>query len=104
MSKKYDDSFIKDLNIGNYKIDLSQPGDKVLDERETRKRLLTHARLIGCEREMLILFSKYDKLIKNCKNDKEREDIAQLACADVYTLLGRGGELYVNGKLVMKDS
>jgi hypothetical protein len=76
---------------------------KVLEERETRKRFLGHARERGCEREMLLLFAKYDKLLRNCSNQKERDDIAKLACLQVYRLLGGGGELYVDGQLVMKD-
>jgi hypothetical protein len=88
------------------KIDASNPdnlSDKVLDERETRKRLLSHARLIGFEKEMLLLFAKYDRLMKNCGNDKEREDIAKLGCVEMYKLLGGGGELYVDNQLVCKD-
>lgn len=77
--------------------------DKVLEERETRKRLLKHARLVGCEKEMLILFAKYDNLLKNCPNEKERADIAKLGVFDMYSLLGAGGELYVDGKLVYKE-
>ena len=75
----------------------------VLSEQETRKRLLTHANLIGCYRDMLILFAKYDKLLRNCTNDKERKDIGKLGILEMYTLLGRGGELIVDGQLVAKD-
>ena len=78
--------------------------NKVLPEQETRRRLLTHARLAGCERDMLLLFSKYDKLMRNCSNDAERRDMSSVACTEVYKLLGGGGELYVNGQLVMKDN
>jgi hypothetical protein len=78
--------------------------NKVLPERETRKRILGHARLNGCEREMLMLFAKYDKLLRNCTNEQERANIGQLACVEVYRLLGGGGELYVNQQLVCKDS
>ena len=88
------------------KIDATNPdnlSDRVLEERETRKRFLTHARERGCEREMLILFAKYDGLMRNCTNQKEREDMRKLGALEVYRLLGGGGELYVDGQLVMKD-
>jgi hypothetical protein len=90
----------------SYKIDALDPNnlsDKVLTERETRRRLLTHARMVGCEKDMLLIFAKYDKLMKNCTNEKERLDISQLGAVDVYKLLGGGGELFINGQLVAKD-
>lgn len=90
----------------SYKIDasdLNNLSNKVLSERDTRRRLLTHARMIGCERDMLLIFAKYDKLMKNCTNEKERLDISQLGAVEVYKLLGGGGELFINGQLVAKD-
>lgn len=90
----------------SYKIDATDPknlSDKILPENETRKRLLKHAKLVGCEYDMKMLFKKYDNLLKNCTNEKEREDISKLGAYEVYRLLGGGGELYVDGKLVAKD-
>jgi hypothetical protein len=97
----------------NNAIDATNPdnlSDRVLSERETRKKLLTHARLAevdrglkGIEREMLMCFAKYDRLMKNCKNAQEKADIAALGAVEIYTILGRGGELFVNGQLVCKD-
>ena len=83
--------------------DASNLSDKVLAERETRKKLLNHARSIGFEKDMLLLFAKYDKLMRTCNNQTEREHIAQLGCVEMYKLLGGGGELYVNNQLVCKD-
>jgi len=90
----------------SYKIDASDPNnlsDKILSERETRRRLLTHARLLGFEKDMLLLFLKYDKLLRNCSNEKERLDISKLGAVETYRLLGGGGELYIDGKLIMKE-
>ena len=50
------------------------------------------------------LFEKYDKLLRNCTNAHEREDIAKLGIYEAYRLLGGGGELYVDGSLVAKDN
>ncbi len=91
----------------SFKIDATNEENlapKILPEAESRRRILTHARLVGCEKEMLLLFAKYDKLLRSCTNEKERRDISALANVEVYKLLGGGGELYVNGQLVCKDS
>lgn len=106
-NRDIDKSFLRDLHgVGEVKIDAtdsSNLSDKVLQERETRARLLKHARLVGCERDMLLLFAKYDKLMRNCSNEKERADMAKLGAVETYKLLGGGGELYVDGQLVCKD-
>ena len=105
--KDNDKTFLRDVPGGDLKIDATDPNNlsnKVLDERETRKRLLNHARLVGCEKDMLLLFAKWDKLFRTCTNEKERKDIGKLAAVDVYRLLGGGGELYVDGQLVVKDN
>jgi hypothetical protein len=101
-----DISTIKNLNIGNIKVDATDPNNissKVVNEKDTRKRFLATAREMGCERQMLMILTKYDTLLRNCTNAKEREDISKLGVLEVYRLLGGGGELYVNGELVVKD-
>ena len=106
MKKDNDKSIVNSLSIGDIKIDASDPGNlsnKVLSEKETRKRILKHARLIGFEQDMLKLWEKYDNLLRNCTNEKERADIAKLGAVETYRLLGGGGELYIDGQLVMKD-
>lgn len=97
---------MKEYNHIEYEIDATDPrnlSDKVLTEQETRKRILTHAKLVGCEGDMLKLFAKYDKLLRNCTNQKEREDIGKMGAYETWRLLGGGGELYINGQLVAKD-
>lgn len=90
----------------SFKIDASDPNNlnnKILSERETRSRLLTHARMLGCEKDMLIIFAKYDKLLRNCSNEQERIDIGKMGSVEIYKILGAGGELYIDGQLVCKD-
>lgn len=92
--------------MSDFKIDATDPNnlsDKVLAERETRRRLLTHARMVGCEKDMLLLFAKADKLRKNCTNEKERQDMGKLFIIDIYRLLGGGGQLYIDGQLVCDE-
>jgi len=99
-------SDIKSLAMPDVKIDATDPGNiskRIAGERETRKKLLTHARLVGCEKDMLLIFAKFDKLMRNCANEKERLDIGKLGAEAVYTLLGRGGQLFINGELVCDD-
>lgn len=107
MSKKdIDKSFLRDLHgVGEVKIDATDPNNlnnKILSERETRKRLLKHARIVGCERDMLLLFEKADNAMRNCSNAKERLDMGKLFATQIYFLLGGGGELIVNGEIVCK--
>ena len=92
-------SIIKNLSIGDLKIDASNPDNiskKVATEKETRGAMLKHARRLGCEREMLILFAKYDNLLRNCTSEEERKGISQLGAYEVGKLLGYD-EFVVNG-------
>ena len=83
--------------------DVNNLSDKVLDEQTTRRKLLARAREEGYEKDMLLLFAKYDKMLRLATSDKERKDIAQFATVAVYQLMGGGGELYVDGQLVYKS-
>jgi hypothetical protein len=106
-NKDIDKSFLRDITGETLKIDGDDPNNlnnTVLNERETRKRLLNHARLVGCEKDMMLLFAKYDKLMRNCSNDKERIDMGKMGAVEMYRLLGGGGELYINNELVCKDN
>jgi hypothetical protein len=97
-------SIIKSLSIGDMKIDASNPENiskKVLTEKETRGKFLTRTRKLGCEREMLMLFAKYDNLLRNCTNEEERKGISQLGAYEVGKLLGFE-ELVVDGMTVIK--
>jgi hypothetical protein len=86
------------------KIDASNPedfNDKVADERKTRRAILTTAREFGCEKEMLLLFLKIDKMMRLCTNDSERKDISKLGCVEMHALLSPlGGDLIVDGQVV----
>lgn len=90
----------------SYKIDATDPknlSNKILSEEQTRRKLLNHAKLIGCEKEMLILFAQADKQMRNCSNQKERQDIGKLYAILTYKLLGGGGQLFVDNQLVCDD-
>jgi hypothetical protein len=94
------------INADGSPIDATNPdnlSDKVLDERETRKRILNTAKSMGCEIEMRMIFDKFDRLCRLCKNDSERIDLAKLGAIEVYALLGRGGNFYINNQLVYAE-
>ena len=96
--------------------------NRVSSEKETRTKFLAVAKWAGREREMLILFAKYDKLQRENDDIEKRKDIAKLGAIEVYKLLGdcfaslksnkalvipgldsHMGELWVDGELVYKD-
>jgi len=79
---------------------------KMTDEKTYRTRLLAEAKYKGCEKELQQIFNKYDSLLRNCSNAKEREQIGMLGVLAVSKLIdngyvGEGGSLIVNGQLVI---
>jgi hypothetical protein len=101
---------------------LNDLSNKISDEKETRKKFLTAARWAGRERDMLLIFGKYDKMRRECDNEDKKRDISKIGAIEVYKLLGEcfaslkqsgalqiagldshRGELWVAGELVYKD-
>lgn len=111
--------------MSEIRIDSTNPDDvseKVTSEKETRRKFLTVANWAGRQREMLVLFAKYDKLQKETSDPEKKKDIAKVGAIEVYKLLGEcfaslknsnalvipgldshRGELWVDGELVYKD-
>lgn len=63
--------------------------------------------MLGCEKELLQIFDKYDRLLRNCRNDEERKHIGSLGVIEVHKLLdngdvGVGGSLTIDGEVVIK--
>lgn len=56
----------------------------ILTERETRKNVLELARFYRCEPEIRQLFFKYDTMLKNCTNPRERDAIALAANQELH--------------------
>lgn len=87
---------------------LNEEGKKVplVEEQEYRKRIIAEARFKGCEIEMRMLFDKYDMLLRTCKNMQEAKDIGLLGVMEISKLLdskdvGQGGQLHVDGKIIL---
>ena len=87
-------------------LDIVDSDVTIHDEEETRKRILQMAGLMGyeCEEQMKRLFYKFDTLLKNCKNRKERRDISKLAILEVYRLLDAYDSIYVDGEIITPRS
>ena len=78
---------------------------KVMEEKETRKKLLAHARRIGAEEDLKQLFDKWDRLLALAPPN-EKEDISKMGILDIQMLLDITNTpdfegLTVNGKVVM---
>lgn len=92
------------INLGNKKTN-----EKVVSEKETRKKILADAARIGAEFEVQRVFNQVDLMLLKCTNEKEAEDIKKLGIITIYKILGGGGELYLKFKnkenfvLVCKD-
>jgi hypothetical protein len=85
----------------NGQIDLNNPEDwKVATERETRTKLLSWARSLGYEKDMLLLWAKFDKMLKGCPNEEERKDMAKLGWHETLKLMGSYGTFLIDGKVV----
>jgi hypothetical protein len=105
--------------------DSTNPNDisnKVTDEVNTRKKFLTVAKWAGREQDMLLLFVKFDKLLRTTDNPDKIKDLQKVGAIETFKLLGEcfaslknsdalviqgldahSGELYVDGELVYKN-
>lgn len=80
----------------------------VLNEKEYRAKLITMAKRMGCERDLLEIFNKYDKLLRQCGNPKEQKALGALGVMEVSRLLdngwlGIGGTVTVDGQVALAD-
>lgn len=76
---------------------------KPINEKESRRRLLSLARGYGAEAELLNIFKRYDDLLKGCKTDEEKKAVATMGCLEVHNFFGGDGGLTVGGKVIKED-
>ncbi len=77
-------------------------GDKkVLSEVEMRTKLMNYAKNLGCDQELKMIYEKYYRLLRNCKNEQERQAIGAMGVEEVHKFLDMKGELVVDGKLIL---
>ena len=89
MIKKIDDSAVQQFN------------NKVIPELEYRKKILNFAKKYGCHIEVQQIMNKYDKILNQCTNPKEKEQIGIMGVAEIHKLMGCYGSLIVNGNLII---
>lgn len=71
------------------------------NEKETRNRLLGYANRYGMGKGLQEMLDKYDRMIKNCGNDLERQHMKQLALAEIHNFLGFIDGLEMNGEMII---
>lgn len=93
---------------------------KPSSEQDTRRKFLTVATWAGRQGEMLAIFARFDKQLREAGDEAKKKDIGKIGAIAVYKLLGEcfsslkqsgalvipgseQGELWVDGELVYKD-
>jgi len=72
-------------------------GKQIFSEKETRQHLIDLGKLHGFEGEVKQIFDKYDRLLRNCTNQIEKQAIAMEGVIAVHNLLGGYSDLEING-------
>lgn len=91
-----------------------------LQKKDVLKYSSTHDRLVkifdkfqqkpnGYEAELLQIYSKFDDLLKKCRNEKERKAIGVMGVLEINKLfdkgrVGKGGELSIDKQTVLSES
>ena len=78
--------------------------NNTFNEQETRKKLIDDCLYrFGPEgvRQLKLLFTKWDQVIAQCKNNEELKHMRTMASAEIFSLLGYSGGLTVGGKVVI---
>lgn len=82
-----------------------KPGEP-LGERDTRLRIFSDCRnKYGpeAERQLRLVFDKWDNLLQKCTNDEERKHIKVMAITEIHQMMNYAGGLSVGGKVVIDD-
>lgn len=74
---------------------------KKASETQMRRGILATARGWGCEKDVLKIFDRYDRLLKNCTNPIERYQIGVMGAAEVHKFLGCRGPLVIDGQEIL---
>jgi hypothetical protein len=77
--------------------------DNPLSEKETRRRLMRDAIKYGFQKELQMIFNKYDRLMALCPNKKERDDMAKLGALEVVKLFDPQGSVSVDGQVIIRQ-
>jgi hypothetical protein len=82
-----------------------ETSNKILSEREYRKRILAIARTISkdAEKEVLLWFARADKARRTAKSENEWKAQREQLILELHKMLGRGGTLTIDGKIVYSE-
>lgn len=72
-----------------------------LTENETRKKYFEFAKSLGCDQDLIQIFNRYDRLLKNCTNVTEKHQIAIMANVEVHKLFSFINPLIVAGQEIL---
>lgn len=75
--------------------------DNPVPEDETRRKYYNLAKKIGCDKELVQIFERYDNLLRSCTNPVERHQIAVMANVEVHKLFGFRDPLIVRGQEIL---
>lgn len=75
---------------------------KVLSEAKTRENIMDWARYYGCEQEVILIFNKYDNLLKSCTNKEEREAIAVMGVQELHHLINSDRSPFMVGDKIIE--
>jgi hypothetical protein len=73
----------------------------VASEKEIRSNILTRAKYMFVEEDVKRILDRYDRLIKECKNEQESYQIRVLGAIEIHKALKYRGELVLDGKLIL---
>lgn len=71
--------------------------NKPVSEQESRKKLFSLAKQLGCEEEFRKIMHRYDDLIKRCSNPVERKQMAVMGNVEIHRLFGFRDGLNIGG-------
>lgn len=74
---------------------------KISSEQESRKNLLSLAKKFKCEKDVKMILDKYDRALKNCTNELERQAIGTAGLAELHKFFYCKGALVVNGQEII---
>ena len=83
----------------------NKPGEP-LSEAETRIKIFSDCRnKYGpeAERQLRMVFDKWDGLLKQCTNEEERKHIKIMAITEIHTMMNYAGGLSIDGKVIIDD-
>lgn len=75
--------------------------EKPLSEAETRAKLYSLARWLGCDVELRQIFDRYDRLMKNCTDPNEKKQMSVMANVEVHRLFNFRDALVVSGQMIL---